>query len=83
MTTNEETHMTRTHTPMRNTITRRLAAISCVAVLGLAAAACGDNSKPGSNIAPTGTTTPAKAAANSGDTTPPTTAAPQSGGAGF
>jgi hypothetical protein len=62
-------------------IVRRLTPVACVAILGLSAAACGSSTKPGTNNAPTATTTPA------GPTTPPTTTpattSPQTGGAGF
>ena len=57
-------------------LVQRLAPIVCVAILGVAAAACGSDDKP-SNTGPAVTTTP------SGATTPAPTTAPKSGGAGF
>ena len=58
-----------------NKVVQRIAVVACVAILGVGAAACGDDSvvtpqAPTVTIAPTGATTPP--ASN-----------PQSGGSGF
>ncbi len=58
-------------------VMRQVAALACVAVLGLGAAACGSKGNPGTNNKPAATTPP------SGPTTAPPTTSPQSGGAGF
>ena len=64
-----------------NKMFRRMAAVAFVAVIGLGATACGDNSvtpqSPNTSPAPAGTT-PAPAA-----TTPSATTNPSNGGAGF
>lgn len=57
-------------------VVQRIAVVACVAILGVGAAGCGDNS--GTPQAPTPTQAPA-----AGVTTPPTTASAQSGGSGF
>lgn len=61
---------------------RRVAAVAFVAVIGLGATACGDDSvtpqSPNTSPAPAAATTPAPAA-----TTPSATTNPDSGGAGF
>jgi hypothetical protein len=57
---------------------RRIAMIACVGILGVGAAACGDNS-----VTPQSPQTPGSTPAGAGVTTPPTTASAQSGGSGF
>jgi hypothetical protein len=71
----EEDEMGHVKTTVASKVVRRLAAVACVALLGVGAAACGDDSvdNPG---APTPGSTPSV-------TTPAVTPAPQSGGSGF
>jgi hypothetical protein len=66
-------------------VVQRFAALACVAVLGVGAAACGSSGKTGHNDQPPATTAPSAATtapAPAAATTPATTS-PQSGGAGF
>ena len=62
-------------------VVQRIAVIACVGILGVGAAACGDNTKV-TPQAPTPTQAPA-AGQTPATTTPPTTASAQSGGSGF
>jgi hypothetical protein len=66
--------MKRTKTQGRNKILRRTAPIAFVAILGVGAAACGSSGGGTRTQSPAAPTAPANT---------PTTAAPQSGGAGF
>ena len=74
--------MRRTNVMPIRRLVRRLAPIACVAMLGVAAAACGSDDKSPSNDTSTVTTTPS-GQTTSPATTAPATTAPKSGGAGF
>jgi hypothetical protein len=66
-------------------VMQRVAALTCVAVLGFGAAACGSSSTTNHSNQPPATTSPSGATtapATPAATTPATTS-PQSGGAGF
>ncbi|MEI7548538.1 MAG: hypothetical protein WCK21_10845 [Actinomycetota bacterium] len=81
--------MTRVQGRSGKTVVQRIAPLACAAIFGVAAAACGSESKIDSNNnKPTPTVpsqaTPAPSVTVPPKTTPaPTTTAPQSGGAGF
>jgi hypothetical protein len=81
----KEDHMKRNDGTNVSKVMQRVAAITCVAVLGVGAAACGSNTNTNHSNQPPATTSPSGATtalATPAATTPATTS-PQSGGAGF